>query len=228
MIVSSRTKNLLIMPALVLTIVVAVFATTTMSSMLADSPQATTTMSLAIQPSSTAVVSSAALANEQSWTLGDIVINRPGQTTVLADGIVMSYVLRGSAHAPAGTIVKEGLFELNVSAFQPNHDLSGQQAGRWYIRGNWSITDAQAPQSVRGQRYRRGGLAGTLVNEMDENPFASTDEFSLPLHLPMMLTEEGWVRGRGTLTLVNTLEGGSVMLVVNRRATIIQPPRGEP
>jgi hypothetical protein len=227
-IVPSRAKNKFLMPALVLAVLVAVFATNITVSMLASSPQAIPEPSTAVLPTSAITVSSPAFAEEHAWTLSDIAITRPGQVSALADGIRISYVLHGNVQATSSTIVKEGSFQLIVSAFQPSHDMPGQQAGRWYIRGDWTITDAQAPPPARGQRHRQGVIAGMLVSDMDEDPFASPHTLALPLQLPMTLTEAGWVRGRGTLDLTDTGGDGSVALSLSRRAAVIRSPGGEP
>jgi hypothetical protein len=216
------------MPALVLAMVVALIATSITMSMLAGSPKTRPATSSDAQPTAPIAIAPQALAEDQAWALSDVAIDEPGQPSPLADGTIVRYVLQGAVHATSSTIVKEGSFQLIVSAFQPNHDMPGQRAGRWYIRGDWSITDAQAPPPARGQRHRRGVMAGTLVSELDANPFAATDAFTLPLHLPMTLTEAGWVLGKGTLTIHDARGDGSITLVVNRRATVVRPPSGEP
>lgn len=218
----------LVTPALALSIAAALFATALTLRMLADSPPATPAVSPIARPAPTIVASPPTLAAEQAWSLSDIVIDRPGRASRLADGIVIDYVLRGSATASAGTDVKEGSFQISISAFQPSRDLPGQPAGRWYIRGDWSITDAQAPPPAPGQRHRRGVLAGTLVSTMDADPLATAQDVVLPLQLPMTLTESSWVRGKGTLSLADSQERGSITLVVSRRPAIVQPPGSEP
>jgi hypothetical protein len=172
-------------------------------------------------------VSPASLAEDLAWTLGDITVDRLGQPSTLVDGIAIRYVLRGSASVTGGTSIKEGTFQLVVSAFQPSHDLPAQRAGRWYIRGDWSITNAEAQTQMRGQRHRQGVLAGTLVSEMDENPFAAVRDCTFPVQLPMTLTEAGWMRGKGSLALHATQGSGSITLVVSRRASVVRPPSGE-
>jgi hypothetical protein len=216
------------MPAFALIVVVAILSTNMTMSMLAVTPQAIAATPLAVQPTSTSAVSPASLAEDHAWTLSDIAMEHPGQTSALADGMIVRYLLRGSVSTTGGTDTKEGTLQLVVSAFQPNHDMPGQRAGRWYIRGDWSITDSQAPSPMRGQRHRRGELAGTLVSELDANPFAATDAFTLPLQLPMTLTDAGWVLGKGTLTLNDTRGGGAIALVVSRRGAVVRPASEAP
>lgn len=201
-------------------------ATNMTVSMLAVSSQAVPATSSAIPPTVTSAVSPA-LAKDLAWTLSNIVIDHPGRASTLATGNIIRYVLRGSANSTSGTNIKEGAFQLIVSAFQPSHDMPGQRAGRWYIRGDWSITDAQAPTPMRGQRHRRGVLAGTLVSEMDANPFTATRAFTLPLNLPMTLTDSGWMNGKGMLAIDDTQGNGTMTLVVNRRASVVPPPSGD-
>ncbi|NTW97065.1 MAG: hypothetical protein HGB28_00740 [Oscillochloris sp.] len=196
--------------------------------MLSSSPQSLSATPAASQPTSAITISPPSFGEEQAWTLSAIAIDRPGLVRPLADGMSITYALHGAIQATGSASVKEGTFDLIVSAFQPSHDMPGQQAGRWYIRGDWSITDAQAAPPVRGQRHRQGVMAGTLVSEVDENPFAAPQSVALPLHLPMTLTEAGWVQGKGTLTLADTGDSGSITLVVNRRGAAIRAPGTEP
>ncbi|MEI6181139.1 MAG: hypothetical protein WCP31_10320, partial [Chloroflexales bacterium] len=98
------------------------------------------------------------------WQLSDLRMLTPATVSALPDGTLAgNYVLVGTATAAASTLVKEGEFQLILSAFWPNKDLPGQPTGTWYVNGNWTITDPMVPTPVGRQRQPPGVVAGVLV-----------------------------------------------------------------
>jgi hypothetical protein len=154
-----------------------------------------------------------------TWQLDELTTFYAGTSSELPEGtLVSNYVLTGKATATAGTLMKEGEFQLVLGAFWPNKDLPGQPAGSWYISGNWTITDPTVPTPAVRQRQPPGVVTGMLVATLDLDPTRPGQALTLPITLPIARVNGVWTRGAGTLSLDPDRGGGLLTLVLDRRA----------
>jgi hypothetical protein len=154
-----------------------------------------------------------------AWQLSELTTFYAGTSSELPEGtLVSNYVLTGKATATAGTLMKEGKFQLVLGAFWPNQDLPGQPAGSWYISGNWTLTDPTVPTPAVRQRQPPGVVTGVLVTKLDLDPTKPGQALMLPITLPIARVNGVWARGAGTLSLDPDRGGGLLTLVLDRRA----------
>lgn len=158
-------------------------------------------------------------AETHLWQLTDLTVFYPGTSSELPDGTLLgNYVLVGKAAGAASTLVKEGDFQLVLGAFWPSRDLPGQPAGKWYVNGNWTITDLAVPTPEVRQRQPPGVVTGIVVTTLDNDPTKPGATLTLPITLPMSRVNGVWCKGSGTLTLDPDRGGGTLTLVLDRRA----------
>jgi hypothetical protein len=146
-----------------------------------------------------------------TWGLTKTVVVDPGTRSVTAEGtLVRGYVIESKAKEKDSKLVPEGTFRLELSAFQPSLDMAGQEAGRWYVQGKWSVIDKRAPEETK---HSRGVMSGFIGADLGFNPTADQSSWSADAGLPMSTvtaaTNHGvqWARGDGVLTLDPTMEG---------------------
>ena len=151
------------------------------------------------------------------WQLTNLRLT-PAKVIELPTGtLAETYLLVGATTAPTNTLIKEGNFQLVLSAFWPKQDLPGQPAGKWYVKGTWTITDPTVPTPVVRQRQPPGVVTGMLVTTLDHDPTQSGASLTLPITLPLSRVNGVWSKGTGTLHLDPDRGGGSLTLVLERR-----------
>jgi hypothetical protein len=153
------------------------------------------------------------------WQLSDLRILFPATVVEQPAGTLAdSYVLGGKATDPTSALVKEGDFQLILGAFWPNKDLPGQPTGKWYVSGSWMITDLTVPTPMIRLRQPPGVVTGKLVATFDNDPTKPGAALTLPITLPISRVNGVWCKGTGTLKLDPDRGGGTLTLVLDRRA----------
>jgi hypothetical protein len=115
-----------------------------------------------------------------TWNLHNGRVVQYGTTMEIAEGsLTTGYTIEALALREGSTSADEK-FLLTLTVFSPRQDRLGQKAGRWYLRGSWSITEEQAKPEERRTRYGPGEAKGTLTAELSFNP----------------ITEAGIIHGR--------------------------------
>ena len=120
---------------------------------------------------------------EALWQISQTRVMAQGETTVIPEGVLSSgYVLRGKASSnEEGAPFIEGIFQVTLSAFSPTKDMPGQKAGKWYVRGDWTLTDSNADPAARQFRHNPHLISGTLTAELDFNPAETAGELEAKL-----------------------------------------------
>ncbi len=140
------------------------------------------------------------------WGLTNARVVDPGKTMILPEGTLTSgFTIEAMAIARTNAPVSSGKFLLTLSAFLPSKDMPGQKAGRWYVRGTWSIANANA--ALGKARYRPGLVKGDLLAELTFNPATQLGAFSAQVRVPGGPINGTWSSGQGTLSLNNRFDG---------------------
>ncbi|MCA9971119.1 MAG: hypothetical protein KC425_12930 [Anaerolineales bacterium] len=132
-----------------------------------------------------------AFLEEIGWEMTDVYVVSPGRTAVMTEGtfhegfVIQSRVT--NANYPDFTT---GILEMQLSAFSPIQDMPGQQAGKWYIHGEWQITDAGAGPAVTAFRYGPHTVKGVVNLELGYNPLIR-ENHSLFLSRPVRFAASG-------------------------------------
>jgi hypothetical protein len=73
------------------------------------------------------------------WQISNAQVVDPGKTITTKKGtLTKGYVIEAVADSiSSDTPIKKGTFQITVNAFLPEVDMEGQEAGNWYIQGNW-------------------------------------------------------------------------------------------
>lgn len=155
-------------------------------------------------------------AVEWRWKLLRPVVTGPSRTAESTEGtLVTGFTLTADAKARGEMMpFRDGRLQLNLSAFKLTSDRPGVKAGRWYVHGQWTITDAHATlEQTRGRRNPRV-IRGLVNTELPFNPFETRRAFNAAVNIPQALTSSRWYRGNGGLWVVGDDFGGEISIPV--------------
>lgn len=108
---------------------------------------------------------------EIGWSISEAYVAHPGRTAVITEGTLQDgFVIKAIVTNPDYPNFTKGILEIQMSAFSPAKDMPGQKAGKWYIHGEWKITDANATAEVTQYRYGPHTFKGVINLELDYNP----------------------------------------------------------
>lgn len=155
--------------------------------------------------------------NEQVlWELSKVNVSNPGETIELKEGILIrGIVIESKAKAKGVNDVPEGNFNLTMDAFMPYNDMPGQQAGYWYVQGNWSISKKDASSESLKARHSPDVLRGYIKAQLTFNPMESNQRWSALAAVPMSLGLGRWSEGQGSLSFDPSF-AGSLYLDLSR------------
>jgi len=147
------------------------------------------------------------------WQISKANVIDPGKTITTEKGtLTEGYVIEAVADAiSSDTPIKKGTFRITVNAFLPAEDMPGQEAGNWYIQGNWSITDEKATEKEKKARHSVGVVTGNLLATLNFNPCVSSGAVSAQVIFPMTPNGGVWARGEGTFIGNEKFEGSIVV-----------------
>ncbi len=143
------------------------------------------------------------------WRLTSAKVTATGETAKMQQGtLTTGYTVVAVATAiTKGAPIEKAKFELTLSAFSPSKDMPGQKAGRWYLRGTWTLTDQNATQADLEVRHNPAVIRGDLLTELSFNPATDPGAFSGKFSLPMSLAAGQWSKGEGTISFDENFEG---------------------
>ncbi len=129
--------------------------------------------------------------SELEWRLEEARIVDAGSSSRTAEGtLVTGIVVEAKAVSDQHLSIKQGTFFMTASIFSPVTDVPWLQAGNWYLRGDWTITNEKSsPQEIRAG-YRHAVVKGIMLGEISFNPFESKNnrrEISLQAIVPMSI-----------------------------------------
>lgn len=153
---------------------------------------------------------------EWRWKLLRPVVTGPSRTSESTEGtLVTGFTVTADAKARGEMMpFRDGRLQLNLSAFRLTSDRPGVKAGRWYVHGQWTITDAHATlQQTRGRRNPRV-IRGLVNTELPFNPLETRRAFNAAVNIPQALTSSRWYRGNGGLWVVGNDFGGEISIPV--------------
>ena len=140
----------------------------------------------------------------------------PGEVIETEEGILhRGIVIEAKAKAKDVNQVPEGKFILTMDAFWPYRDLPAQDAGFWYIQGNWSISKKDAPAESLKVRHSPDVLKGHLKAQLTFNPMESNQPWSALATVPVSPALGRWSEGKGSLSFDSTFSG-SLFLDLSR------------
>ncbi len=159
----------------------------------------------------TSVAASATKAPIQNdvvvWQLTKARVVDQGQVTTNEDGtLITGFIVEAKAKSRHDNLVKNGTFRLELSLFQPRRDMPGQQAGRWYLQGEWIIDAKGNPAAVK-ERHKPGTARGFLMADLDFNPTTEPRNWTASAILPMSTTDSVWAKGEGVYSVSAAWEG---------------------
>ncbi len=125
------------------------------------------------------------------WRLEKTRIIDAGSSSRTAEGmLVTGIVVEAKAVSDQHLSIKQGTFFMTASIFSPVTDVPWLQAGNWYLRGDWTITNEKSsPQEIRAG-YRHAVVKGIMLGEISFNPFESKNhgrKISLQVIMPMSI-----------------------------------------
>jgi hypothetical protein len=148
------------------------------------------------------------------WELAGATVVSPGKTFktkqgVLITGCVIEAAAAGTGRAP----LEAGVFRLKFTAFSPYQDMPRQKAGRWYVQGDWTITDEAADPKLVKVRHNPSVVKGSLKACLSFNPLAQSGPVTASVRVPRMA--EGAGRGQGSFQ-GNELFEGTLQMALRR------------
>lgn len=146
-----------------------------------------------------------AAAEELSWQLSGARVVRSGAASEIGEGTLTNgYTVESDATVQGGgDLMPKGKFRLMATVFSPKADRPGQQAGRWYLRGSWSITG----EPVAGSHSAPTVFKGDLAAELPFNPAASKGSVEARVRMPKVPAGKRWGPGSGTFSGNERFEG---------------------
>jgi len=134
-------------------------------------PNDQTLIAAPIVPGSADITGQFAFLEEIGWKMSDAYVAHPGRTAVINEGTLQDgFVVKALVTNPDNPNFTTGILEMQLSAFSPAQNMPGQTAGKWYIHGEWKITDANAGPEVTQYRYGPHTFKGVVNLELDYNP----------------------------------------------------------
>lgn len=148
------------------------------------------------------------------WELTNAVVVDPGKTMTTPQGVLTQNVtIKADAQATTGqTAVQIGTFQIKLSVFSPAADMPGQQAGMFYVKGDWSITRKVATAAELKARHSPAVVKGFLSAALPFNPATAAGSVAAKVMLPMSLGGGHWMRGQGDFLGNEKFEG---VMVIN-------------
>lgn len=153
---------------------------------------------------------------ELEWQLQGARVIDSGSNSRTAEGtLVTGIIVEAEAISDQHLLIKQGKFSMTASLFSPVADVPWLKAGKWYLRGDWTITNPKSsPQEVRAG-YRHAVVKGIMLGEISFNPFELKNhrrEISLQAIMPMSIAAgirtppqkggfSGWANFEGNLFL---------------------------
>ncbi len=131
------------------------------------------------------------VGNELEWRLQKTSIVDAGTSSRTAEGmLVTGVIVEAEAVSDQHLSIKQGKFFMTASIFSPVTDVPWLQAGKWYLRGDWTITNEKSsPQEIRAG-YRHAVVKGIMLGEISFNPFESKNnrrDICLQAIMPMSI-----------------------------------------
>lgn len=168
----------------------------------------------------------AAVAANQRWQLNGARVLDAGRSHELAEGLFHDgYQLEATATLLGTGVLSQALFSLSGQAFSPAQTIGAQVAGRWYVRGLWTLTEPDAAGQVPAVgRHQPGALRGQFSAELPGNPLLSPMDWRAELRVPSgrytpidPSQAVQPIRGDGALTMNAALDG---VLTLNLRTQL--------
>jgi hypothetical protein len=161
---------------------------------------------------------SASEKSEVLWQLTETVVIDPGTTVKISEGVLTTgYTVEAVAKASSDQApVQDGTFRLTMTVFSPDDDMPGQKAGRWYVRGLWTVVDSAAKSTDVNRRHSPDAVRGLLSTELSFNPATTKSAFAADFLMPMSLNKGRWAKGEGTFFFDEQMEGSAKMAVESR------------
>ena len=147
------------------------------------------------------------------WKLANGRVVKAGKSRDVMQGTMSSeHVVEAEAitEDPACSFPK-GIFRISLTAFLPNRDMPGQKKGRWYVRGDWTITDINTPPDALKARYSPHLLRGMLTAETSFNPVTGKGMIAGKILLQRAGRERRGVTERGNFNGNELFEGTLIM-----------------
>lgn len=150
------------------------------------------------------------------WTINESRVVSEGHEVVIDEGLMLQdLVIEGLAQALNTDFLPTAKFKLVLQAFSPAKDIGRQLAGRWYLKGYWTLNDPLVTTESKARQWNTAGaLKSHFLAETAHDPrLASTQwraEFSmLPgRYTPQDSKSPGFsVRGTGALAMNTGFEG---------------------
>lgn len=150
-------------------------------------------------------LSQPAVLESLSWQLSGARVVNTGETSEIGEGtIINGYAVESDATIQRGSgLVTNGKFKMMATVFSPRKDRPGQQAGRWYLRGNWSITC----QSVIRSHSIPTVFKGDLAADLPFNPAIAPGSVEAQINMSKMPVRKRWGSGKGTFSGNERFEG---------------------
>jgi hypothetical protein len=150
------------------------------------------------------------------WDLKNVEVISPGLVIEMEEGtLIKGITIEARAKAKGVNQVPEGKFRLTMDAFWPDKDMPTQDAGFWYIQGNWSISKKDASAASLKSRHSPDVIKGHIKAQLTFNPMASSQPWSALATVPMSPALGRWSRGQGSLSLISST-AGSLYLDLSR------------
>jgi hypothetical protein len=157
----------------------------------------------------TPATTSPVVAKSLGWVLTQSRVVSPGKTVASREGdLTVGYSIEATATATAADApVQRGILRMTVTAFCPAEDMPGQKAGRWYVRGMWSIADPKIALQTTKMRHSASVIKGDMQAELSFNPAVEKGNVEATVRLPMSPTCGRWARGTAIFTGNEKFEG---------------------
>jgi hypothetical protein len=171
---------------------------------------------LGLAPLHNAEAKEASKDSSLQWGLSNAKIVSQGRELELLEGILhQDFVLEADAQAVNTEFMPAARFKLVLQAFRPTKDFAGQVAGRWYLKGVWSLQDPSAVPATEVKKWNQSGvLKSQFLAETTFDPRLASSQwradFNLPpgRYLPVDSASSGFLfRGQGALAIKTGFEG---------------------
>jgi hypothetical protein len=155
------------------------------------------------------------------WRLSDARIVELGAETPIPEGIMIhDYSVEARAAAmDASAPIRRGVFKFKGTVFSPSEDMPGRKAGRWYVRGKWTITSSEASSDVLQVKHNSALLEGELEADLPFNPTRSREDLAAKVDVSDSLAEGRWSSGIGKFSGNGRFEG-TLSLSLERRPDV--------
>jgi hypothetical protein len=147
-----------------------------------------------------------AVGERFGWVLADAKVVNRGKTAATAGGIITTgYTVEALATAMGKAPITVGKFKLTITVFSPSREMPGQKPGRYYVRGDWTITDESAAPELLKIKHNPAAVKGRLLADLPFNPLKTAGSVTATLQVPRLAGGRGL--GKGTFTGNANFEG---------------------